>query len=102
MALQFREVSVEFDPTSGSTQHQTVTAVFDGQVQRATVALKGFNIRYNNGDHNLLEELVDPFVIGTNNNTVTAQVDFLLRDSSGNVDDPFSGSVALLVLADVA
>ena len=102
MALQFSEEVVNFDPSSSQTQHKVVTSVFSGQVQRATVALKGFGIQFNNGDHNLFAQTVDAFVIdgGIVQNTVTAQVDFLLRDN--NADDPFSGSVALVVLAEVA
>lgn len=102
MALQFRDVTVNFDPTSGDTQHEQVTAVFDSQVLGASVALKGFNIAFNNGDHHVRQETIDAFVTAITNNTVTVQVDFLLRDDSGNIDDPFSGSAAMLVLAEVA
>jgi hypothetical protein len=33
---------------------------------------------------------------------VDLAVDFLLRDSSGNIDDRFNGSVEVLVLAETA
>jgi len=102
MALQFRDVTVNFDPTSGGVQHEQATAVFDSQVLNATVALKGFNVTFDNGDHHVLQETIEASVFATNDNTVTVQVDFLLRDNSGNIDDPFSGSAAMLVLAEVA
>ena len=102
MALDFRNVNVRFDPTSGRPQRETATAVFGARVRRATAALKGFNIGFTNGQHPVLREEIDIDVTSILDNTVTVAVDFLIRDSSGNIDDPFSGSVEVLVLADVA
>lgn len=102
MALDFRELTIRFDPTTGRTQRESATAVFGDRVRRASAALKGVNIGYNNGDHHLLRQEFDIDVTTIVNNTVTVAVDFLLRDNSGNIDDPFSGSVEVLVLADVA
>jgi len=101
MALDFKQGRVQFDSTAGIIQTQTVTVVFPGRVSRADVALNGFDIRYDNGDHHLLRQMVDAQIDSINRNTVTVRVNFLLRDSSGQIDDRFSGRVDVLVIADV-
>ena len=102
MALDFRVVNITFDPTAGRPQRESGTAVFNSNIRRANAALKGFNITYNNGDHHLLREEIDIDITQVQNNTVEVAVDFVLRDSSGNFDDPYSGKVEVLVIADVA
>ena len=65
-------------------------------------AINGYSIMYNNNDHHVLAQKIDidpPRVVG---NTVFVDVNFLLRDSSGNIDDPFSGFVDVTVIADRA
>src|SRR3954465_12964341 len=100
MALEFRDVpSINFDPTSRIVQHESATVVFGAVVQSATVMLKGFNIKYTNGDrpvHQVSIEAKADIVKdgnGRNTNTVKVTVSFLIRDSSGNIDDPFDGQV---------
>ncbi|MDQ3974796.1 MAG: hypothetical protein M3276_10820 [Actinomycetota bacterium] len=95
-------MTLNFDSASGGPQHETATATFASRVNRAEAALKGFDIGYTNGDHHLLREQVDIDITSVSGNTVTLNVDFSLRDSSGNFDDPFSGFVQVLVIADVA
>jgi len=101
MALDFRRATINFDPTRGRTQDESVTVAFGGTVRRADVALNGFDIAYTNGDHHILREKIDARVVSVLGNTVTVGVEFLLRDSSGNIDDPFTGRVDVLVMADV-
>jgi hypothetical protein len=104
MAIDFRGGSVDFDPTQGMIQTQRGTVVFPNGsvVTRADVAIKSFNMQYNNGDHHVLREMIRASVDSIQANTVEFKVDFLLRDDSGNIDDPFSGSVDVLVVADLA
>jgi hypothetical protein len=102
MTLDFRLLNINFDPTTGRAQRESATAIFNSRVIKAQAALKGFNISFNNGDHNFLREQVDIDVTGVQNNAVEIAVDFVLRDNSGNFDDPYSGSVEVLVIADVA
>lgn len=102
MAVDFRPLTLNFDPTSGQIQRQSATALFGSAVRRADAALKGYNIRYNNGDHHLLQQEVNIIDVARNNNSATVTVEYLLRDSSGNIDDPYSGTVQVLVFADVA
>ncbi len=99
--LDFRSVTVSFPTLSGGPQRQTGFATFGDPVRVANTALKGFNIFYGNGDHHILRHQVDIDVLAINNNVVNFAVDFVLRDSSGNFDDPFGGSVEVLVIADL-
>ena len=102
MALDFRTVTINFAPTTGAPGRETATAVFGSTVTKANAALRGFDIRFNNGDHHILRELVDIDVEQILNNTVRVADDYLLRDSTGNIDDPYSGTVEVVVMADVA
>lgn len=101
MALAFQIVNVRFDPTKGRIQREPGTAVFASRVLRAEAALKGFNIGYTDGDHHIFRQAVDVDVTGIRNNAVDIAVNFLLRDSSGNIDDRFDGSVEVLVVAEL-
>ncbi|MGH8905024.1 MAG: hypothetical protein ACRD0K_00520 [Egibacteraceae bacterium] len=100
--LDFRSVTVNFPTLAGGPQRQTSFAVFGTAVRVANTAIKGFDIFYGNGDHHVLRQQVDIDVLSINNNVVNFAVDLVLRDSSGNFDDPFGGSVEVLVIADVA
>lgn len=102
MAMEFRELTIHFDPTRGRKQRESQTAVFNARVQKAQAMLKGFRLRYNNGDHHVLEQEVDLDITSISGNAVTVAADFLLRDGSGNIDDPFSGFVQAVVIADTA
>jgi hypothetical protein len=102
MAVAFRKLTLDFDPTKGQEQVQTGTAVFSSTVNRAHAALNGFRAEYASGDHELKQlriDIDDPVAISQN--TVSATVRYLLRDASGTIDDPYSGRVDVLVIADV-
>jgi hypothetical protein len=103
MAIEFTDqLTFNFDPTSGQVQALTIrTPPFRGNVVRAQAMLKGFDIRYTNGDHHVLREEIDLDVSldPAHPNTVLVQANFLLRDSSGNIDDPFAGRVEAVVIA---
>jgi hypothetical protein len=102
MAIDFRvPPTLNFDPTAGQVQTQFTTAVFNGTVRRAEVALKSFDIGYTNADHHVLREVIQANIAAIQNNTVRVRVDYLFRDSSGNIDDPYNGSVDVLVIAEV-
>ena len=53
--------------------------------------LKGFNIKYSDGDHHILAQEIDLDVSRKGNNAVDVSVDFLLRD----------GWVQCVVIADL-
>jgi hypothetical protein len=94
--------ALNFDPTAGQVQTQFTTAIFNTPVRRAEVALKSFDIAYTNDDHHLLREMIRTNIDQIQNNTVRVRVDYLLRDNSGNIDDPYKGRVDVVVIADVA
>jgi hypothetical protein len=102
MAIDFRRVSITFDPTSGRVQDETATAVFNSRVLRADAALNGFDVQFTDGDHHVFRQTIDASIRTVNNNTVTVGVRYLLRDSSGNIDDRYHGRVEVLVIAEVA
>jgi hypothetical protein len=102
MAIDFRELTITFDPTSGRAQRESATAVFGAQVQKAQAMLKGFHIQYTGSDHHVWQQQVDLDVTAIDNNSVTVAADFLIRDSSGNIDDAYHGWVQAVVVADTA
>src|SRR5262245_22441172 len=99
MAIQFREGTLTFPPTTGRRQRANTTVVFGGPVHAAQAAIKGYNVRYDNGDHHILELEIDLDTPVTAN-TVTVFGDFVFRDSSGTFDDPYSGFINFIVIAD--
>lgn len=102
MALEFRELTLHFDRTRGRRQREQATATFNGRVIKAQAMLKGFNVKYRNGDHHLLEQEIDLDTINVSGNRVDVAADLVLRDSSGYFDDPYSGFIQCVVIAEVA
>ena len=101
MAIEWKPAMIRFDATQGIMQRESVTVPFNTRVLRAEAMLKGFNIKYTNGDHHVLEEEID-LDSTFSGNAVTVTASFLLRDSSGNIDDPFRGFVEAVVIAETA
>lgn len=106
MALVFAEVQFQFLAeffTPGGGQKELVSTLgFDGRVQNATAVLQSFDLRYQGSkDHHVLQETVwlTAGVSPPNGVNVTCRI--LLRDGSGNIDDPFIGNVNVVVFADV-
>ncbi len=99
-AIAFREVTIKFDSSTGK-QKEPATALFGGRVLKAQAFLKGFNIGFDNGDREFLRQQIDLDVKSIRNNAVEINADFRLRDSSGYYDDPYSGWVQAVVIADV-
>ena len=100
MALEMRQVHIPMDITIGTKERERGSATFRGKVRSAEAMLKGFNIRYTNGDHHVLEQEIDLDVVRIDGNTVEIAADFLIRDSSGHIDDPYAGWVQAVVVAD--
>lgn len=98
--IAFREGWISFPSTTGRKQRGSSVENFGRNIITHQAMLKGFNIRYDNGDHHILETEIDldSSVSGT---TVTVYGDFLLRDSSGNIDDPYRGWINYVVIAEL-
>jgi hypothetical protein len=101
--MDIRTTSLDFSlPLSGSgprTASQTV--VFPRPVTMATAGLTGYLAEYSGGnDHHVgqFEIKLDTVI---NDNTVTVNGTFGLRDWSGNWDDQYDGTVQCVVVADL-
>jgi len=100
MALQFRSDRIYFDRSTNVRHRERRNVTFDGRVRTYQAMLRGFNIRYNNGDHHLLEQEIDLDPRLISNNIVEVYADLVLRDNGG-FDDPYSGWIEFVVIADV-
>jgi subtilisin family serine protease len=98
--IAFREGWINFPSTAGRKQRASSVVNFGRNIITHQAMLKGFNISYDNGDHHILETEIDldSIVSGT---SVTVNGDFLLRDSSGNIDDPYRGWINFVVIAEL-
>jgi putative flippase GtrA len=101
MTTQMQTIRFTFPSVTGSSQTQTRTVFFNGAVQQAVAMVQGFEVHYNNGDHHVLQELIQLSIASIIGTTVGVTANFLLRDSSGNIDDPYSGSIDAVVIANV-
>ena len=102
--MDLRSGSLDFSqPLSGSgPRPASATVVFPRAVQSAVAGLSGYAAEYSGGnDHHigLLEVKLDTSI---NDNTVTVDGRFGLRDWSGNWDDEYDGSIDFVVVADLA
>jgi hypothetical protein len=100
MPTEFATVPrIEMDRTVGRPETEFRAVNFPRAVRRAEAMLKGFDIHFANGDHHLLRQQValSTRIAGS---TVEVRADFLLRDGSGNIDDPFDGWVDAVVIAE--
>ena len=103
MALAFKTRRVNFDSTQGIRQRQPGSVNFARPVRAgaAGCAVKGYNIRFTSGDHPIREIEIDIDSVAINGTNVTFEVDFVLRDATGNYDDAYKGWVSVLVIADL-
>jgi hypothetical protein len=101
MAIVLAKTNFTFPNVTGAVQHQVRSINFGRTVQNVAVMLAGFNVQYNNGDHHVLKESIQLSIGGNNGGVVDVVANFLLRDGSGNIDDPYSGSIDAVVIADV-
>jgi hypothetical protein len=99
-AVHFRSATIPFPSRSGSVQHGVGTAFFPSHVQRADAALRSFNVGFTNDDHHLFRHEVKITGVFVNLTRVDVTVEYLLRDKSGNIDDPYDGTVDVLVIAE--
>jgi hypothetical protein len=104
MPIDFRTERVNFDATANIVQKQVAHANFSSRVLNAGAAINGWSIEFTNDDHPVLKQKIN--ILDTqlerNGNSVSVPVEFLLRDNSGNIDDPFKGYVDVMFVAEVA
>lgn len=104
MAFDFRNRHVDFVATTGgSNKLRDQKVVFSSAVRRAEAVIKGFDIGYTGEDHHIWREKVQITNVHViEGNGVCFDIEYLFRDSSGNIDDRYSGSVDVVVMAEVA
>jgi len=102
MAIDYRTIGFGFGSVRGREQELVGSVDFGLPVLRAEAALKGFISRFDGGDHHVYVHKIITSIDRIENSKVFVKVTYLLRDSSGNIDDPYSGGVHVLVFADVA
>jgi len=102
MPLAFQTVNVSFPSSTGGPKFQIASATFTGAaITAADIAIKGFDIFFTNGNHPVLQQSIQLTLLGISGLTVSFAVQIALRDSSGVFNDPFGGTVTVLVIADV-
>lgn len=104
MAFDFRTRRVNFVPTTGAINTQRdQKVIFSSNVRRAETAIKGFNMGYTGEDHHIFRQEVEVKNVRiVEGNGVCFDIDYLFRDSSGNIDDRYNGWVDVIVMAEVA
>lgn len=100
MALELQNRRILFPSRVGSESIINEAVTFSRQVRIVGTAINGFNLTFNNGDHSFLRAKVDISQPVIRDRTVTFSVSLLLRDDSGHIDDPYSGYIDVLLIAD--
>ncbi|WP_447970580.1 hypothetical protein [Nitrospira sp. M1] len=98
MAIEFRTSSVVIPNGTGRRSIEG-NASFNSSVKRASVALNGFKLDYENSDHHINVVEADTDTVTISGNTVKFRVECHYADK--NFDDSYSGYVTALVIADV-
>ncbi len=98
MGVEFKTKSVAI-PTGSGRRSIASSVTFSKPVKKASVALNGFKLDYENADHhaNIIE--ADTDVVNMSGNQVNFRVECNLADK--NSDDAYSGFVTALVIAEL-
>ena len=96
VAFQTRSVTI---PAGTGRRSIPASVTFGSRVNRAAVALNGFNMDYVNSDHHINIVEADTDVVSISGNTVNFRVECNYADK--NFDDQYAGYVTALVIADV-
>jgi hypothetical protein len=97
-ATETRAVTVAIPSGTGRRSIER-SARFGSPVRRANVALNGFKLDYTNSDHHINIVEVDTDIVAIDGYTVRFRVECNYADR--NFDDPYSGYVTALVIAEV-
>ncbi len=98
MSTDFRRRSITIPVGTGRRTVQG-TVTFGSDVVSAGVALNGFKLDYADSDKNVNIVEADVDFVSKRGRTVTFQVECNLADK--NFDDPYSGYVTAIVMAEV-
>ncbi len=98
MAIEFRTSSVSI-PNGTGRRSIAGNATFSRPVVKASVAMNGFKLDFARSDHHINIVEADTDIVSISGNTVNFRVECNYADT--NSDDPYSGYVTALVIADV-
>jgi hypothetical protein len=106
MALVVKRHTIEFPSHSGSanivTENVNMPELINTSSNRVDVVINGFEARFTNSDRELYHIKVDVRKGSVTSDSVEVRGSLLLRDSSGNIDDPFQGWIEVVVIAETA
>jgi hypothetical protein len=101
MAIRFQTQRIDFRTVTGSENtSDRYNVTFPSRVLNVGTAINGFNTYYTNGDHHIKSLKIDVNPPSITDRTVTVSATILLRDDSGNIDDPYDGYVDVLLIAE--
>lgn len=98
MPVQFRTHTISVPNGTGRRSIEGVET-FATPVVRAGTAINGFKLDYSSDDHHINVVEVDVDVVSVSGNAVTFRTECHYADK--NFDDSYSGSVQVLVIAEV-
>ncbi|MGH3972506.1 MAG: hypothetical protein ACRDS9_04170 [Pseudonocardiaceae bacterium] len=102
MAVAFQALTFDFDESKGAIQELEDTASFGRRIRVAEAVLQTFDVLYTRVDAELHRFMIfiDVVDVDESAGNVRVRVRYLLRDKSGNIDDPFRGRITAIVIAD--
>ena len=98
MAIEFRTSSVPI-PTGTGRRSIAGSVAFGSPVVKANVAMNGFKLDFASADHHLNIVEADTDIVSISGNTVDFRVQ--CNYATKNSDEPYSGYVTALVVAEV-
>jgi hypothetical protein len=107
MALEFVDGTLFFGNTTGMVAETSQISTFSGTVEKViTAVMRGYDFGFEGTDrpiHEIQAQVTGASVIDILNPSNKVQVFglLLLRDFSGNIDDPYHGIIDYTVIAEV-
>ncbi len=98
MAIEISTTSVSI-PNGTGRRTIAGNATFGRPVLKASVALNGFKLDFTSSDHHINIVEADTDIVSISGNTVNFRVECNYADK--NSDDPYSGYVTALMIAEV-
>ncbi|MCZ6641197.1 MAG: hypothetical protein O7F71_06450 [Gammaproteobacteria bacterium] len=98
MPIEFRTSTVTI-PNGTGRRSIAGSASFDSPIIKANVAINGFKLDYASADHHINVIEADTDIVSIDGGTVNFRVECNYADK--NSDDPYSGYITALVIAEV-
>jgi hypothetical protein len=99
--IVFKNHIVEFPETKDGVNTKSVEIPFEEVVLNPAVTLSGFQFEYKKKDKHIKEIVMKIENVSRTDHSVKFDATFGLRDGSGFFDDPYSGSMDVVIIAEV-